>query len=242
LTTCATAILLGAALLGTTPAAAGTEDPPRVAELPGDLARDLGALPSTGNAWWLLGGTALTVIVYQFEDAEGAARALDQGALDGLADFGNIWGDIRVQGTLALGTWATGSWSGSPRTAGTGYALSRGLLLSYAAVSLLKTVVERERPDGEPYSFPSGHTAAAFSTAGVLTRRYGGWAGGTALFLGGLTAAGRLEDLKHYPSDVVAGAAIGWIVGRTVARAGSADPRAWRVVPLGAGLAVAKGF
>jgi hypothetical protein len=41
---------------------------------------------------------------------------------------------------------------------------------------------------------------------------------------------------------VAAGAVLGWIVGRTVARAGYADRAAWHVVPLGAGLAVAKGF
>ena len=42
-------------------------------------------------------------MVYQFEDPEGAASTLDQGVLDGLSDFGNIWGDMRVQVPLAVG-------------------------------------------------------------------------------------------------------------------------------------------
>jgi membrane-associated phospholipid phosphatase len=240
-----TAVLLiavsGLCALAAAPAAAQTA-PPRVADLPRDLLGDLGALPTVENGLWLLGGAALTVAVYQFEDAEGAARALDQGIWDGMSDFGNIWGDARLQLPLALGTWGIGAWADSPRTARTGYTLTRGLLLSYGVTSLLKLAVHRERPNGEDYSFPSGHTTTAFTVAGVLTRRYGGWIGGASLVLGGFTAMGRMEDLKHYASDVVAGATIGWIIGRTVARGEPDQEAAWRVVPAGRGLALVHGF
>ena len=53
---------------------------------------------------------------------------------------------------------------------------------------------------------------------------------------------GRMEDMKHYASDVVAGATIGWIIGRTVARDDPADKTAWQVVPFGSGLAMIKRF
>jgi membrane-associated phospholipid phosphatase len=219
------------------------EDPnTRVAHFPGALWEDLGALPSTENGLWLLGGSALTAIVYQFEDPEAAAKFLGQPVLDELSDFGNIWGDIRVQAPLALGAWGVGSWTDNDKLAVTGFDLSRGLLVTYATVSLLKAAVQRTRPNGEDYSFPSGHTAAAFTTAGVLTRHYGGWVGGVAVGLGVLTGMGRLEDMKHYASDVVAGATIGWIVGRTVARGRGNDDSAWQLVPLGTGLAVAGRF
>jgi membrane-associated phospholipid phosphatase len=209
---------------------------------PGALLDDIVALPSTENAWWLLGGTALTIGVYQFEDAEDAAKALDQDPWDSMSDFGNIWGDVRVQGTLALGAWGIGSWAGSNEVAGLGFDLSRGLLLTYATTSILKVAVNRTRPNGEDYSFPSGHTASAFTTAGVVTRRYGGWAGGVSIALGVMTAMGRMEDMKHYASDVVAGATIGWIIGRTVARHDPEDKTAWQVVPFGSGLAMIKRF
>ena len=215
---------------------------PRVADLPGDLLGDIGALPTGENGLWLLGGAALTIIVYQFEDADGVAHALDQGIWDGMSDFGNIWGDARLQLSLALGSWGVGALADRPRTAGTGYTLTRGLLLSYATTSLLKLAFNRERPNGEDYSFPSGHTTTAFTTAGVLTRRYGGWVGGVSLVLAGFTVMGRMEDMKHYASDVVAGATIGWIIGRTVARGGKDDQAAWRVVPAGTGLAVVHRF
>ncbi len=238
-------LLIGALLIGgAPPARAESEEPENVSlsHFPGAVIDDIVAVPSRENGLWLLGGTALTVIVYQFEDADGAAKFLNQPILDPLSDFGNIWGDMRVQVPLALGTWGIGSWAGSNEVSGFGFDLSRGLLLTYATMSIIKPIVNRTRPNGEDYSFPSGHTAAAFTTAGVVTQRYGGWLGGVSLALGVFTAMGRMEDMKHFPSDVVAGATIGWIFGRTVARDDPPDETAWQLVPLGSGLAMVKRF
>jgi membrane-associated phospholipid phosphatase len=215
---------------------------PRVTDLPRDLIADLAALPSRENGLWLLGGAALTITVYQIEDAEGAARALDRRIWDTLSDAGSFWGDARLQLPLALGAWGVGAWTDNPRAAGTGYAMTRGLLITYATVSSLQVVIDRERPNGERYSFPTAHTAAAFSTAGVLTRRYGGWIGAASLLLAGFTAMGRMEDLKHWASDVAAGATIGWVVGRTASRDEPGEPRAWRLVPTPTGMTAVRRF
>ena len=209
---------------------------------PGALLDDVKALPTMENLWWLLGGTVLTITVYQFEDAERAAEALDQGIWDTLSDIGNIWGDARLQMPLAAGIWGIGSWTDKPDMAELGFELSRGLLLSYGVVSIMKPLFDRTRPNGDPYSFPSGHTAAAFTTAGVVTRRYGGWAGAATLALGVMTGMGRMEDMKHYASDVVAGATIGWIIGRNAAREKPQDGLSWQLVPTGRGLAVVAQF
>lgn len=239
-------ILLAAALAcclpGSLHADTGGQEDVTVGHFPGALWNDVKAVPGRENGLWLLGGTALTILVYQFEDADAAAEFLNQPILDPLADFGNIWGDMRVQVPLALGTWGIGSWAGSNEVAGFGFDLSRGLLLTYATTSLIKPLVNRTRPNGEDYSFPSGHTAAAFTTAGVVTQRYGGWLGGLSIGLGVLTGMGRMEDMKHYASDVVAGATIGWIFGRTVARDDPPDETAWQLVPFGSGLAMLKRF
>lgn len=241
ITICAIFLVLAAGQLFGPVAVAQAEDT-RVAHFPGALWDDVLALPTSENGWWLLGGTLLSIGAYQIEDPDRASEALDQGILDGMSDFGNIWGDIRVQAPLALGTWGLGSWTDNDEMAGLGFDLSRSLLLTYATVSILKTSFNRTRPNGEDYSFPSGHTATAFSTAGVVSRRYGGWAGGVTIGLGVLAAMGRMEDMKHYASDVVAGATIGWIIGRTVGREGPPDENAWQVVPFGRGLAMAKSF
>ncbi|MGW7196109.1 phosphatase PAP2 family protein [Streptomyces chryseus] len=63
-----------------------------------------------------------------------------------------------------------------------------------------------ERPDSS--SFPSGHTAAAvgFTVSVALTMP---WVGAAAAVPAGMVAVQRVQAGAHYPSDVVAGAAIG---------------------------------
>lgn len=88
----------------------------------------------------------------------------------------------------------------------------------------LKHIIGRERPfvkypnDIHPYgapdidspSFPSGHTAAAFSLATSLSITYPKWyvIAPSAVWACGVGFA-RMNQGVHYPSDVIAGAAIG---------------------------------
>lgn len=66
-------------------------------------------------------------------------------------------------------------------------------------------------------SFPSGHSAAAFSLAAVLSARTkgGGW---DYLYYGiaTLTALSRVHDEHHWASDVFMGAALGYFISRGV--------------------------
>ena len=61
-------------------------------------------------------------------------------------------------------------------------------------------------------SFPSAHTVTAVGLAVVLTAWYprGRWLFATLAILVGMH---RLHCLAHFPSDVFAGAALGWFVG-----------------------------
>ena len=208
----------------------------------GDLLDDGEALFTTENGWWLLSGISATFLVHEFEDPEGAVRGLNESFLDPLFDFGNIWGDARVQIPLAVGSWAVGSWQDNSKLAQFGYDLTRGVFLTYGVSSASKLVFDRTRPNGDPYSFPSGHTATAFATAGVLSRHYGPWGTAAGVSLGVLTALGRMEENKHFASDVVAGATIGWIIGRTVARKGPKTDSAWQLVPSGNGIVLVRRF
>lgn len=91
---------------------------------------------------------------------------------------------------------------------------------------VLKHLVSRPRPytvvegliplltSGDPNSFPSGHTCAAFA-AGVAwfgTAKKGGWRA-AALIQAVLMGLSRLYVGVHYPSDVLAGAVIGTLCG-----------------------------
>jgi len=69
-------------------------------------------------------------------------------------------------------------------------------------------------------SFPSNHAAVAWSAASVIAHEYPGL--GTKLLVYGLATAvsvSRVEGEQHFPSDVVVGSALGWLVGRQVYRA-----------------------
>jgi membrane-associated phospholipid phosphatase len=106
-------------------------------------------------------------------------------------------------------------------------ALESGVL-SGLIVTILKPVFGRERPPAannevafEPgsknYSFPSGHATEAFTVASVIAARSSGWLIPTLAYAGATAVAfDRVNDRAHFPSDVVAGAALGIAVGRFV--------------------------
>lgn len=62
------------------------------------------------------------------------------------------------------------------------------------------------------YSFPSGHTAAAFAVATALGAAGKGW-WRAGLIYGALMAFSRMYLLMHYPTDVLAGAVCGALCG-----------------------------
>ncbi len=226
------------------PRPAEPSEPGPVSNLAANLGTDLRGLASRQNLLWLAVGSGAAWGAYQIEDPDGAQRAFSRGILDPIADSGNIYGDFRLQAPLVLSVWGWGHWRGRSGIEDLGYDLTRALLLNSAVLVGLKPAVDRERPNGERYSFPSGHTAMAFCAAGVVSRHAGsGWTG-AAVGAGIVTALGRMEARKHYASDTVAGATIGWIVGRTVGRRPDpgTDSNAWRLEPYGRGLVLARRF
>ncbi|AEH44840.1 phosphoesterase PA-phosphatase related protein [Thermodesulfatator indicus DSM 15286] len=73
----------------------------------------------------------------------------------------------------------------------------------------LKYSIKTTRPNGEPHSFPSGHTSIAFSGASFLQKRYGWKYGIPAYAAAAFIGYSRLEANKHYFRDILAGAIIG---------------------------------
>ncbi len=87
-----------------------------------------------------------------------------------------------------------------------------GAALSLGVAQGLKYLTQRERPNGGPRSFPSGHSVLAFASATLLHHEYG-WRspwysiGGYSVAM--LTAIQRVTTGWHYMSDTMAGMALG---------------------------------
>lgn len=88
----------------------------------------------------------------------------------------------------------------------------KSFLTTVVVTQGLKYVTHKQRPENNgDNSFPSGHTSAAFQGAAFIQRRYGWKYGLPSYALASFVGYSRMEGEsdKHYPSDVIAGAAIG---------------------------------
>ncbi|MBC8395404.1 MAG: phosphatase PAP2 family protein [Candidatus Marinimicrobia bacterium] len=82
----------------------------------------------------------------------------------------------------------------------------------------MKRSFGRTRPNGSCCkSFPSGHTSHSFTMAAIANKLYGKEMGLVTYGLATLVAMSRVNDNKHYLSDVIFGAALGTVVGRSFA-------------------------
>jgi membrane-associated phospholipid phosphatase len=69
-------------------------------------------------------------------------------------------------------------------------------------------------------SFPSDHSAIAWSIASVIAHEYPGPLTKFAVYgIATAISATRVSGQQHFPSDVVVGGAIGWLIGRQIYRA-----------------------
>ncbi|MDX1537899.1 phosphatase PAP2 family protein [Arsukibacterium sp.] len=93
---------------------------------------------------------------------------------------------------------------------------------------LLKNAIQRERPTGplqhgwspgirpsDRFSFPSGHTAAAFMFAWLLAAYYPEYTGCYLLLASGIGLSRVLLGV-HYPTDILAGALLGSVIALLV--------------------------
>jgi membrane-associated phospholipid phosphatase len=130
--------------------------------------------------------------------------------------------------SLAAGLiYATGALSQNERVEETGKALLETLLYTELFKSAGKGLTGRLPPGPDSRAadffdggsiFPSGHTARAFAFATVLAERHGKKAAWFAYPVATLVGLFRIENDTHWASDVLAGAALGWAVGKAVTR------------------------
>jgi hypothetical protein len=181
------------------------------------LKDDITHLPSKQNVMTAAIGGGLALGTHPFDD-ELNARSLNQ------SDFVNTifapakyYGNTPEQMGLSIGAWVLGRVLDKPKLSHLGMDLLRAQALTEMMIEPIKLVARRERPDGSNHmSFPSGHAAITFAAAAVIERHLGWKNSIIAYGIASYVATSRLHDNQHYLSDVVFGAAVGSIAGRTV--------------------------
>lgn len=105
------------------------------------------------------------------------------------------------------------------------------LTLNGILTTSLKLVAQDYGPNGESLAWPSGHTSSCITLATVMNEYYGPVVGVPLYGLCGLAMYERMETGEHWASDVVFGAALGYVVGKTVASRHKPEIFGMEVVP-----------
>lgn len=131
--------------------------------------------------------------------------------------------------TSAAGAYGFGRLTHNDHLQETGLLTGEAVLNDIIIVSALQRALGRERPNGGKgkgrflragTSFPSQHSAIAWSVASIVAHEYPGPM--TKLLAYGLASTvtiTRVTGKDHFPSDVFVGSALGWYLGRQVYRA-----------------------
>lgn len=188
---------------------------PTVGSLFTGLKQDFRATATTDNAIIMVGAGAAASLIHPYDNRISDALASSSGASSFLS-AGSVIGGMGVQFGGSWAVYGLGRAFKSERVAVVGADLVRAQMVAMVYTQGLKLSINRTRPDGDAWSFPSGHTSSSFATAAVLQRHFGWKAGMPAFAMATYVAASRVQERRHFASDVIFGAGIGLISGRAV--------------------------
>ncbi|MEW6356999.1 MAG: phosphatase PAP2 family protein [Planctomycetota bacterium] len=151
--------------------------------------------------------------------------------LEGWDEVGNVLGHPGTHwGVMGL-FYTYAKLSDDPTTLETSKRLAEALILNDLTTLVLKLSTGRNRPNGDHFSFPSGHVSSSFALAAVLDGMYGHWVGMPLYAVGAFVGLSRLDARQHHLSDVIFGAALGYVFGRTVTKVRERKVLGFEVAP-----------
>src|SRR6202166_546953 len=139
--------------------------------------------------------------------------------------------DYSTYGFIGLGgaSFLLGQIKGDDHLSEAGLLAGEAAINATAVAYAFKEVTQRQRPylgngHGDFFvggsSFPSEHSAVAWSVASVWAHEYPGWFSQMAAYgLASAVTMTRVTAKQHFPSDAIIGSALGWYFGRQVYRA-----------------------
>jgi len=176
--------------------------------------RDFKKLPTLDNLGWLAAGSVVALATHE-ADAKAATLLAGNNGLQEPFKAGAIIGGTPFELGAAFAAYGAGRAFKNDGLALLGADLVRSQLMAEALALGVKQAARRDRPSGSGFSFPSGHTTASFAAATVVQRHFGWKLGIPAYVLASYVGASRIQNRRHYLSDVTFGAALGVIAGRT---------------------------
>ena len=185
-----------------------------------NLVDDVKHMPRWNSVYWLAGGGALALAVHPVDNDINAHFV--NSTTDSLWTPGHIIGSTPVILGGSFAAYLIGRGRDMPRLSHIGMDEIEATILAEAVIEGLKVAVRRDRPpqtDGQQsktYSFPSGHAGLTFAAATVLQQHLGYKAAIPTYAVASYVAMSRLHDNRHYASDVIFGAALGIVIGRSV--------------------------
>jgi hypothetical protein len=199
--------------------------------LPMDLGRNFRGLFTNNNLATIAFGAGITGFASMFDErefdgVEGVIHPIHEPREgSSLGRLGERMGHHYVVPGVIAGLAVMGQIAHNRRFEEFSYSLVQGYIVNNLVTTGLKEAVGRTRPNQRNnLSFPSGHTSNAFTWATILSHYYGTKAVIPAYGIAAFVAWSRLNVDAHYLSDVMFGAALGYVVGRTVVR--TTDERA----------------
>lgn len=214
----------------------------------------LHAAPAPAIRWWhgaiVVGG--LSALMLLDNPTQRFLQERRSASADRVAHGFRHMGQPEVYGTVTLGLVAAGLAGGNSALTRAGGRLALTLLLAGGSATAAKLAFGRPRPseslDADAYSpfsgqdaMPSGHTTMAFALATALSDDiHRTWATVGLYTLASGVAWSRLNDNRHWLSDVAAGAVVGTTSAKLVNghwRLFGLRPPGILLGPQGAGLA-----
>ena len=191
------------------------------------------------NDWLIAGGVTAATGLLMLADKginDTWRDDIHSGTLDDFLDAIEHFGDSQTVLIAAGAGYMLGELVGTERDKEAALLVAQSFLLSAGLTQGLKMTFKRERPDDsrdDQFSFfssdasdtnsafPSGHATNAFSMATVLSNVYktdAPWLGWVLYPTATLTSLARVNNERHWASDVFFGGALGYFIGRMVVR------------------------
>ncbi|GMU21435.1 MAG: hypothetical protein AMXMBFR13_15280 [Phycisphaerae bacterium] len=191
-----------------------------VKEAPGLLWEDTKAV--YGNPWNLLfllgaGGASAALRPEVDDDIEDHYRTSN--TFRGNADWNDVFataGNPATHFGVAVLMYYVGQQMQHTKTYEVGKRMISALAITGASTMFLKVAANTESPNGEELAWPSGHVSSTMAIATVLNDAYGPLVGVPMFGLTALVGVERLDSEEHHFSDLIFGAALGWVVAETV--------------------------